>query len=68
MEKLGCSAELIVDEFGEKLLEELDYFQEARNIQVTYLSANHYVASSCIHFSRDISKKRHKRPSIVEET
>jgi hypothetical protein len=22
---LGCNAELIVDEFGEKLLEELDY-------------------------------------------
>lgn len=25
LEKLGCNAELIVDEFGEKLLEELDY-------------------------------------------
>ena len=25
MQKLGCNAELIVDEFGEKLLEELDY-------------------------------------------
>jgi predicted unusual protein kinase regulating ubiquinone biosynthesis (AarF/ABC1/UbiB family) len=33
MKKLGCNAELIVDEFGEKLLEELDYAQEARNIQ-----------------------------------
>ena len=33
--KLGCNAQLIVDEFGEKLLEELDYLQEARNIQVT---------------------------------
>mmetsp|Transcript_18681 Transcript_18681/g.56469 ORF Transcript_18681/g.56469 Transcript_18681/m.56469 type:complete len:672 (-) Transcript_18681:1930-3945(-) len=32
MRKLGCNAELIVDEFGEKLLEELDYAQEARNI------------------------------------
>ena len=32
--KLGCNAQLIVDEFGEKLLEELDYLQEARNIQV----------------------------------
>eukprot|EP00891_Asterochloris_glomerata_P003665 jgi/Astpho2/3665/Aster-07866 len=31
--KLGCNAQLIVDEFGEKLLEELDYLQEARNIQ-----------------------------------
>ena len=35
MKKLGCNAELIVDEFGEKLLEELDYAQEARNIQVS---------------------------------
>ncbi len=34
MQKLGCNAELIVDEFGEKLLEELDYAQEARNIDV----------------------------------
>jgi hypothetical protein len=33
MQKLGCNAELIVDEFGEKLLEELDYAQEARNIE-----------------------------------
>lgn len=32
--RLGCDAELVVDEFGEKLLEELDYSQEARNIQV----------------------------------
>lgn len=35
MKKLGCNAELIVDEFGEKLLEELDYAQEARNIQAS---------------------------------
>lgn len=34
MRKLGCNAELIVDEFGVKLLEELDYAQEARNIEV----------------------------------
>jgi hypothetical protein len=34
LRRLGCNAELIVDEFGEKLLEELDYVQEARNIQV----------------------------------
>ena len=33
-QRLGCNAELIVDEFGEKLLEELDYQQEARNIAV----------------------------------
>ncbi|KAL2525322.1 putative aarF domain-containing protein kinase [Abeliophyllum distichum] len=32
IQKLGCNAELIVDEFGEKLLEELDYNLEARNI------------------------------------
>eukprot|EP00271_Cylindrocystis_brebissonii_P015644 TRINITY_DN385_c0_g5_i1.p1 TRINITY_DN385_c0_g5~~TRINITY_DN385_c0_g5_i1.p1 ORF type:complete len:753 (+),score=111.06 TRINITY_DN385_c0_g5_i1:427-2685(+) len=36
LRKLGCNAELIVDEFGEKLLEELDYNQEARNIQSFY--------------------------------
>ena len=28
MRRLGCNAQLIVDEFGEKLLEELDYVQE----------------------------------------
>ena len=33
LRRLGCNAELIVDEFGEKLLEELDYNQEARNIE-----------------------------------
>ncbi|KAH7691457.1 Cadmium-transporting ATPase protein [Dioscorea alata] len=32
LQKLGCNAELIVDEFGEKLLEELDYTL-ARNIE-----------------------------------
>jgi len=35
-QRLGCRPELIVDEFGEKLLEELDYEQEARNIQEFY--------------------------------
>ena len=30
--RLGCSTDLVVDEFGEKILEELDYKQEARNI------------------------------------
>ncbi|KAL3702344.1 hypothetical protein R1sor_020366 [Riccia sorocarpa] len=34
--KLGCNAELIVDEFGQKLLEELDYVLESRNIQDFY--------------------------------
>ncbi|KAM7264509.1 hypothetical protein ACFE04_002192 [Oxalis oulophora] len=33
IQKLGCNAELIVDEFGEKLLEELDYTLEAQNIE-----------------------------------
>ncbi|GAY44499.1 hypothetical protein CUMW_082500 [Citrus unshiu] len=33
IQKLGCNAELIVDEFGEKLLEELDYTLEARNME-----------------------------------
>ncbi|BBM97786.1 aarF domain-containing kinase [Marchantia polymorpha subsp. ruderalis] len=36
LEKLGCNAELIVDEFGQKLLEELDYVLEARNIEDFY--------------------------------
>eukprot|EP00193_Tetraselmis_chui_P021946 CAMPEP_0177771094 /NCGR_PEP_ID=MMETSP0491_2-20121128/11349_1 /TAXON_ID=63592 /ORGANISM="Tetraselmis chuii, Strain PLY429" /LENGTH=659 /DNA_ID=CAMNT_0019288501 /DNA_START=263 /DNA_END=2242 /DNA_ORIENTATION=- len=34
--RLGCNAQLVVDEFGEKLLEELDYRQEMRNIQEFY--------------------------------
>ena len=42
--KLGCNAQLIVDEFGEKLLEELDYLQEARNIQVMH----HDCTSICV--------------------
>ena len=33
---LGCNAQLIVDEFGEKLLEELDYVQEGRNLSEFY--------------------------------
>lgn len=33
---LGVPAALIIDEFGEKLLEELDYTQEARNIEDFY--------------------------------
>ena len=33
---LGCTAQLIVDEFGEKLLEELDYVQEGRNLNDFY--------------------------------
>lgn len=36
VQKLGCNSELIVDEFGEKLLEELDYTLEARNIEDFY--------------------------------
>ena len=34
--QLGCNAQLIVDEFGEKLLEELDYVQEGRNLRDFY--------------------------------
>ncbi|RCV37853.1 hypothetical protein SETIT_8G095500v2 [Setaria italica] len=33
LQKLGCNAEFIVDEFGEKLLQELDYTLEATNIE-----------------------------------
>ena len=36
MRRLGCNAQLIVDEFGEKLLEELDYVQEGRNLRDFY--------------------------------
>jgi len=36
LKRLGCNPELIVDEFGAKLMEELDYTQEARNIQEFY--------------------------------
>ena len=43
--KLGCNAQLIVDEFGEKLLEELDYLQEARNIQVQHGQTLHFVCT-----------------------
>lgn len=35
-QRLGCNAELVVDEFGEKLLEELDYMQ-VRNSRSTDL-------------------------------
>lgn len=38
--RLGCNSELILDEFGEKLLEELDYQQEARNIEVRPFGAS----------------------------
>ena len=34
--RLGCNAALIIDEFGEKLLEECDYQLEAMNIQDFY--------------------------------
>lgn len=33
MANLGCSSALLVDEFAEKLLEELDFVQEARNLR-----------------------------------
>jgi len=36
VKRLGTNAQLIVDEFGQKLLEELDYVQEERNIQEFY--------------------------------
>ena len=49
MRRLGCNAELIVDEFGEKLLEELDYQQEARNIQVSVFFG--LCSSSCASMS-----------------
>jgi predicted unusual protein kinase regulating ubiquinone biosynthesis (AarF/ABC1/UbiB family) len=34
LKNLGTSAQLVLDEFGQKLLEELDYKMEMRNIQV----------------------------------
>ena len=33
MENVGCPATLLVDEFAEKLLEELDFIQEGRNLR-----------------------------------
>ena len=36
LRQLGCDAVLVVDEFGEKIMEELDYTREARNIQDFY--------------------------------
>lgn len=50
MQRLGCNAELILDEFGEKLLEELDYQQEARNIEVSPPRADSFNYHR--HFSR----------------
>ena len=35
-QRLGCNAALVVDEFGEKLIQELDYELEALNIQDFY--------------------------------
>lgn len=34
LSKLGCNAALIIDEFAQKLLEELDYRRELLNLQV----------------------------------
>ena len=39
--RLGTNAELILDEFAAKLLEELDYRQEARNIEVGSMVSCH---------------------------
>ncbi len=35
-QRLGCNAELIVDEFGEKLLEELDYLQVGGRLRLAF--------------------------------
>ncbi len=44
LQRLGCNAELIVDEFGEKLLEELDYLQ----VDVVCLCAVVYCTVWCV--------------------
>lgn len=36
LERLGCNAQLILDEFGQKIMEELDYVQETRNLKDFY--------------------------------
>ena len=52
LQKLGCNAELIVDEFGEKLLEELDYtlvsflFCFSANVAVSSKSITLKIAST----------------------
>ena len=46
--RLGTNAELIVDEFAEKLLEELDYNQEARNIEVRPLYPIWCLPCACV--------------------
>lgn len=37
---IGCEATLLVDEFAEKMLEELDFVQEARNLEDFYRNFN----------------------------
>ena len=55
LKRLGCNAELIVDEFGEKLLEELDYVQEARNIEDFFANFKNDPAVKIPWVRRDLS-------------
>ena len=52
-ENLGCSASLLVDEFAEKLLEELDFVQEARNLRD--FAFNFATTPTCIFLRSSVS-------------
>eukprot|EP01024_Parvocaulis_polyphysoides_P056097 TRINITY_DN5847_c2_g1_i2.p1 TRINITY_DN5847_c2_g1~~TRINITY_DN5847_c2_g1_i2.p1 ORF type:complete len:630 (-),score=81.06 TRINITY_DN5847_c2_g1_i2:444-2333(-) len=58
IQRLGCNAALIVDEFGEKIMEELDYSQEAQNIQDFY---NNFLGDKLVKIPwvrKDLSSRR----------
>ena len=50
---LGCSAALLIDEFAEKLLEELDFVQEARNLRDF---AFNFRNDECVHIPPVVSE------------
>lgn len=65
-QRLGCNAELIVDEFGEKLMEELDYQQEARNIAVSHHPAREKLACRLVFvFGNTVEKAMKPSPSSL---
>eukprot|EP01025_Chloroclados_australasicus_P008476 TRINITY_DN1300_c1_g1_i1.p1 TRINITY_DN1300_c1_g1~~TRINITY_DN1300_c1_g1_i1.p1 ORF type:complete len:625 (-),score=96.31 TRINITY_DN1300_c1_g1_i1:378-2252(-) len=58
MRRLGCNSALIVDEFGEKIMEELDYNREADNIRDFYnnFKGDKYVKIPWVR--KDLSNRR----------
>jgi hypothetical protein len=48
LQKLGCNAELIVDEFGEKLLEELDYTLVSISLFLVLFSCRYLASLTCL--------------------